>query len=146
MLQRDLIRVGGKFVGVGNDMIWEGSREEDDLNSLWQKTANVLVARKLSYEHFLLFDPNALIPKPLLFQHVICLVEDKDLNFRRVQETPPNHIHRSSWSTDNNLSSEDLAPAGFIHWYTCTNIDILHELAHYLENPNNLTSEFTSWS
>lgn len=76
MLQRNLVCFWSKSLGIIYYVIRKGGGEQDNLNRLGQKTMSALITYRMVSEQSSLLDTDTLIPKPLLFQHIIGLVED----------------------------------------------------------------------
>ena len=147
MSQGDLIRIWSKSTGVLDDVIGERGREQDDLNSLWQEPRARFRKPSPIFEGcYLLLDPNALISKAGLVQHIVGLVEDKDFNLVSHQLAAFNHIHGSSRGADNNLSLESLSIAVWdLRWDSNSTLQTLNEVSHDLDDSEDLTGQLAAW-
>lgn len=130
VLEGDLVGVRSKGLSIAVDVGGESSGEENDLDGL--------------REHG--FDTDALVTETLQVQHIVGLVQNKDLQLGRVQDTLLYHLLYSARSADHNRAHQARRTVRSAHRDSSTNDQIFEELTHNRNNTDNLAGELTSWS
>lgn len=93
----------------------------------------------------LLLDPGALVAQALLIEHVVCLVNNEDLQLGHVELSSSNQVHdRARSSTDNtgadgSVSRDDTGDRG-------SDIQLLAELTDRLYDALDLAGQLTAGS
>lgn len=111
--------------------------------SLGRSLREIRLAKCFQFGQCVLLDSLALISKTLLIQHVVGLVQNKNLDTTAVQQLPPDHVHDGTGRTNNDLALKFLiAPAGIGNG--SGDHKAFHVLAHLLNHTHDLTCQFAT--
>lgn len=107
-LQLEAVSVRCKLASIFHDILRECGRKEENLDVLGQHATHLVSTRVGSriLKQNLLLDSQALIAKSLLIQHVVGLIQYKDLKLRDIQLSAPDDVHDRTRGSNDDTSSD----------------------------------------
>lgn len=87
----NLVGCWGNLGGIQMDVVGEGSREEDDLVGCMQEVV---------------LDSQCLFAEPVLVEHGVCFIKDKDFDVGDVNDFVPHEVDHGAWCADDDLGGD----------------------------------------
>lgn len=142
-LKSDFVGVWGEETGKLEDLWREGGGEENGLD-IAREEAFVGVSNRRNcrerIDHGLPLDTVALAAQALLVEHVVCLVENQDLDGLGLELLPPDNVEDGSRSSDDNMGIHVFTAMGRVG-NSLEELETFHELAHHLSDTHNLSGK-----